>query len=448
VDKTTTVNGEPLSSNIILNSTEIPFASDSDSTSTYDKVNTVQSIAQSAANSTTGILNGSITVPSATAAQTAVKATQDGNGNVIVDTYQTKTDSAASVSSLQAADTALSDRITAEASTRASAVTSLQATDSSLQSQIDTINATQNVVDIVGTKANLLAYDTKNLHPNDKIEVLTDESQQNADTIYSWTGSAWELVGKKSAGITNAEAAATYETIANHNADKAAVDLEISKLKTADTNLQSNITDEETARKAADTQLSNDIISNIGKLNQLDFTGTLSGNVITFSLTDASSVHTLTENSTYELDLHLAVAGSIPDAATMVLSYDGKTMNLQNIMNVSGTMTVKDMKLVEKYSNATGYRWIFNAVYNTTVADSVTSYFFSMPSSVVRSDIIAMSDEELLTKITDGTLESGQLVYVSSVGTGNGYQLGHTYLVTRNYQTNELSTSDASMAVA
>ena len=68
---------------------------------------------------------------------------------------------------------------------------------SALQAEIDTVNAIQNVVDIVGTKAALLAYVTTDLHSGDKIEVLVDESQSNANTIYSWTGSAWVLIGSK-----------------------------------------------------------------------------------------------------------------------------------------------------------------------------------------------------------------------------------------------------------
>jgi hypothetical protein len=86
----------------------------------------------------------------------------------------------------------------AEATSRASG-------DTNLQSQIDTINATQNVVDIVSAYAALLAYVTTNLQANDKIEVLLDERHDNADTIYSWNGSSWDFVGKKSASYTKAE---------------------------------------------------------------------------------------------------------------------------------------------------------------------------------------------------------------------------------------------------
>ena len=89
-----------------------------------------------------------------------------------------------------------------------------------LQSQVDTINATQNVVDIVGTKAELNAYATKDLHANDKIEVLADESQNNANTIYEWNGNVWSLVGSKAPYYSKAESDARYNELKAKSYDK------------------------------------------------------------------------------------------------------------------------------------------------------------------------------------------------------------------------------------
>lgn len=95
-----------------------------------------------------------------------------------------------------------------------------QSDTSSLQSQIDTINATQNVVDIVGTKAELNAYATNDLHANDKIEVLADESQSNANTIYEWNGNAWSLVGSKAPYYSKAESDTRYNELKAKSYDK------------------------------------------------------------------------------------------------------------------------------------------------------------------------------------------------------------------------------------
>jgi hypothetical protein len=99
--------------------------------------------------------------------------------------------------------------IATEVSARKEAVNTLQ---SSLQSQIDTINATQNVVDIVGTKALLDAYATSNLQSGDKIEVLADENNGGANTIYNWDGAAWSLIGQKGPFYTKTESDTKYAT--------------------------------------------------------------------------------------------------------------------------------------------------------------------------------------------------------------------------------------------
>lgn len=95
-----------------------------------------------------------------------------------------------------------------------------QSDTSSLQSQIDTINATQNVVDIVGTKAELNAYATNDLHTNDKIEVLADESQSNANTIYEWNSNSWSLVGSKAPYYSKSESDTRYNELKTKSYDK------------------------------------------------------------------------------------------------------------------------------------------------------------------------------------------------------------------------------------
>lgn len=132
---------------------------------------------------------------------TADIATSDGDGNVITETYATKTALATTDGNVaqNASDIAdLDSKLNGEIKDR-------QDGDGNLQSQIDAINATQNVVDIVGTHAELLAYDTSYLHENDKIEVMDDESQDDANTIYSWDGTAWILIGSKAAYYSKAE---------------------------------------------------------------------------------------------------------------------------------------------------------------------------------------------------------------------------------------------------
>ena len=68
--------------------------------------------------------------------------------------------------------------------------------DAYLQEQIDTIEARTDVVDVVGTKAELTAYDASKLSKDDVIKVLADESLNNAVTYYRWSTNEWSLIGQ------------------------------------------------------------------------------------------------------------------------------------------------------------------------------------------------------------------------------------------------------------
>lgn len=85
-----------------------------------------------------------------------------------------------------------------------------QNADNNLQSQIDAITASSDVTDIVGTYAQLQAYDTSTLAPNSIIKVLQDEHQNDETTYYRWviTGGvgAWVLIGEEGPYYTKSEA--------------------------------------------------------------------------------------------------------------------------------------------------------------------------------------------------------------------------------------------------
>lgn len=94
----------------------------------------------------------------------------------------------------------LREDLEAEATTR-------QERDGELQSQIDAINDKSDVVDVVGTKAELDAYDTSALGDNDVVKVLNDESHDGAITYYRWdkASSTWEYVGETGPYYTKSE---------------------------------------------------------------------------------------------------------------------------------------------------------------------------------------------------------------------------------------------------
>jgi microcompartment protein CcmK/EutM len=84
-------------------------------------------------------------------------------------------------------------------STASSITSAYQAADSGLQSQIDALNAGQNLADMVATKAALDTLDTTNLQSGDKVQVLADETQDGASTVYNLTTTdprTWTYIGK------------------------------------------------------------------------------------------------------------------------------------------------------------------------------------------------------------------------------------------------------------
>ena len=90
--------------------------------------------------------------------------------------------------------------------------------DIGLQSQIDAIVASSDVTDIVGTYAQLQAYDTSSLPPNSIIKVLQDESQDYETTYYRWVINggvgSWVLIGEEGPYYTKSEADSRFATAA------------------------------------------------------------------------------------------------------------------------------------------------------------------------------------------------------------------------------------------
>ena len=118
-----------------------------------------------------------------------------------------------------APDYALLSALTLETTNRENA-------DTGLQRQIDAITASSDVKDIVGTYAELEAYDTSTLGNNDIIKVLKDETHDNETTYYRWntTTQTFTLIGEEGPYLTPSAAAETYvpltRTINNKTLDQ------------------------------------------------------------------------------------------------------------------------------------------------------------------------------------------------------------------------------------
>ena len=85
-----------------------------------------------------------------------------------------------------------------------------QLADNTLQSQIDAIVASSDVFDIVGTYAELQAYDISTVPVNDIIKVLVDSTHSDAATYYRCVENnnvkSWSYIGSEGAYYTKGEA--------------------------------------------------------------------------------------------------------------------------------------------------------------------------------------------------------------------------------------------------
>ena len=86
------------------------------------------------------------------------------------------------------------------------------AADLNLQEQIDAISSASDVVDVVGTYAELQTYDTSKLSDNDIIKVLTDETHDGAASYYRWndTTEVFTYIGSQGPFYTKSETDATF----------------------------------------------------------------------------------------------------------------------------------------------------------------------------------------------------------------------------------------------
>lgn len=86
------------------------------------------------------------------------------------------------------------------------------AADLDLQGQIDAISSASDVVDVVGTYAELQSYDTSKLSDNDIVKVLTDETHDDAISYYRWnnTTNVFTYIGSQGPFYTKSETDATF----------------------------------------------------------------------------------------------------------------------------------------------------------------------------------------------------------------------------------------------
>lgn len=138
-------------------------------------------------------------------------------GKAVAQAISTKQDTL-SAAQLTAVNSGIDSAKVAQIATNTQAIsdeaTARENADNGLQGQIDAISAASDVTDVVGTYAELQAYDTSKLKDNDIVKVLDDSTHNDAPSYYRWSTHThtFTYIGSESASYTKAEADAKFET--------------------------------------------------------------------------------------------------------------------------------------------------------------------------------------------------------------------------------------------
>jgi len=222
--------------------------------------------------------------------------------------------------------------------------TARQQQDVELQNQIDAITSQSDVVDVVGTYAELLSYDTSTITENDIIKVLQDSTHDNATSYFRWSNNSWAYVGSEGPYYTKGE---TDERL-NQKANQTSLDTTNQNLNTLSGRVGTNET-EITGIKAEQTTQNRQIATLISD----------SGNKIELSVNSQTYILTATlknkageilNSSQVDLPLEAMIVNATYDSTTkeLVLTLqNGTTLRVSLADIVSGLVSQDDFDTLE-----------------------------------------------------------------------------------------------------
>ncbi len=153
--------------------------------------------------------------------------------------------------------------------------------------------------------------------------------------------------------------------------------------------------------------------------------------VYNFTVENADTFIDFRTNKTrFLLDLHLPVVGALSLNKEVAITFGDTGYYLYNILKGNERVTIGDLKQVDKYNNATGYRFIFHATFFQNA--DITG--FAIIPTISMSDVLALTSDEMDNYMADGGLTQGQLAICSKVIT-NGYTAGALYRFDITYPT-------------
>ena len=159
------------------------------------------------------------------------------------------------------------------------------------------------------------------------------------------------------------------------------------------------------------------VYESVGRVIQLGFDGTLSGNILTFE-PDTDTPYEIKNGYSYEIDLlfpAVVADGKLDENIEMAINNNGESIKIVNALhdNTATNITVGKMKQIMKYTNDIGFRWIFNARFTTTQAGEKV---FVMPSTVVNVESPGSGSAEIPDNVyTSDNLIAGKNVTFTEV---------------------------------
>lgn len=244
--------------------------------------------------------------------------------------------------------------------------------DNGLQGQIDAITSSSDVVDIVGTYADLQAYDTQHLQNNDVIKVLQDETHNEAMTYYRWnkTTETWTYIGSEGPYYTKSET----NTLLTAK-------LDADEVPDGFFDGPATITSEGTNFELSDVIKFKDV-SLLGNSEQNSYTG-----------------KNLWNPTPYKTNRVISVTGAeVTLAGAAIWEYDSVVASQEYTLSLTATTNDGTLRV---HSYDSGGHWLEQITYKSIAVDESTTIQFTTPNNI---GILRWS---FYSNITEAQLESG-----------------------------------------
>ena len=396
------------------------------------------------------------------------------NGDGVYATYVAGTGSTGWGNSNNSAKITTVAAVTGAIGASESAITqAYQNADSSLQSQIDALNAGQNLADIVATKSALDSLSITNLQAGDKVQVLADETHDGASTVYNLSSTSpktWTYIGKYGQDSYNKSEADTL--FVENSQIKQSVDStkqdEIPSSAAVATYVSTQISSAGGAYVKLTSQTTQNITSALDITGQVDIDNvTISGSNITSSYVNTSGgsysyrLYTVPIDSSYS-EFCISQRKGSSDIAEITFDGENKFMSFYNGHGTLCLKSVSDGN--DGYSpdvygtHVASYRAITGATlsdgrlvtvdYLTAFTGDMSDYVkkSSQTAQTITSDLDITGDVDVTGSLTidDLRLDGSTIIsYNTGCGgqsyrlniTNDGYSAGFDYMLTDDNNT-------------